>query len=425
MNSNFLHDYAIYSSGNEAPAEFHMWGALTALSSLCGRRLWTDQGFFTVYPNLYTIFVGRPGIKKTTAMDIAQLLVHSVSRKVGQAHAIPIAPATTSKEMLIDIMTKKDTPCKKVFQFEGKPRYYTQIAIFASEIANLLAVGGDAIAYITLLTDISDPRDSFDTGTLSRGLKELPGPYVTMIGCMTPETTTNLIKENALSGGFSRRCIFVYADKNSKPVPRPILTQEQKDAWDRTILRGAEIMRLQGAFVWSDSAMQVYDSWYAQNFEETSTAPTIALQNFLMSKPTMVIKIAMLLQLAESNELVLTDEKISLSIDLLTSVQPHIQNVFSGVGRNPHAATLAGIQETIFAASQTPPFYIPKKTLQMRFLRHASLKEIDSMLEQLTQTNQISLQALNIKGALVSAYIPYDQVDAFKARQKAQTAGLS
>jgi hypothetical protein len=391
--SNFLLDYQIYASGNESPPDYHFWCGLSALSACCGPRLWVDMGKFNINPNLYVVLVGRPGIRKTTAMNIAEKVCRKISTK--DQH-IPIAPVGMTKEHMLKWMSEEKSPCKKVFKWDDKPRHYTQVSIFASELAQLLETGGDPIAYVTVLTNIYDPQPSFDTATIARGVQVIPYPYITLVGCMTPEITGNLIRENALSGGFSRRCLFVYADRNAPAQPFPVETPEQKAALDRLIQRGREVQTLQGTFTFDQGGYDAYVKWYHENHAEAERTTSAAVQNFLQTKPSLAIKVAMLATIAETDELIITAEKINFGIEAVTLAQHHIDSVFAGVGRNPHAATLGGIKTYVEGACNKAPHWVPIKKIQGAFLQHASAKEIVDLITQMASTEPPQIRIVEI-----------------------------
>ena len=386
---NFLQAYKIYSSGNEAPDAFHDWAAFSVLSSCCGPNLWKDMGIIgNIQPNLYTLFVGPPGIKKSTAKDIARRLLGKISTN---KHPIPFAPDSCSKEALIKHMSEEKSPCQMAFAWADKMRRYTKISIFSDEFVNLVQVGGDPLAWIQLLTEIYNPQPQFSTATISRGSVNLPYPYVTLLGCMTPELTKALINDNALSGGFSRRTIYIFANRNSKPVPEPIITEEQRQAEQILVERGRAIQSLTGRFEFTPDGKRAYNEWYAQNFEETEKASTAAQQNFLQSKSMQVIKVAMLVRLSGSDVLMLTEEEINLAVALITEAQQHIDTIFAGVGRNPHASTMSGIQQFIRYHCDKHPHYVTRKKIYGAFLNHASQKDIDSLIEQMATVGHVKL----------------------------------
>lgn len=393
---NFLQAYQIYSSGNEAPEEFHQWGAYAALSAACGPYLWTDMGGVgNIQPNLFILYVGPPGIKKSTAKDFVRNLMREVSTP---QHPIPTAPSSTSKEAFVDFMANPKSVCRMAYKWEDKMRPYTKCSIFANEFVNLVQVGGDPLAWIQVLTDIYDPQPNYDVSTISRGAKEIPYPYLTLLGCMTPELTRSLINENALSGGFSRRVLYIYGNKNGPPVPRPITTPEQEEAKKFLVRRCRQIQTLQGKFEFTGAGFDAYDAWYRTNYKEMESATSAAVVNFLQSKAVIVTKVAMLSRLAWSDELQLDAEDIEVAAAMVTSAQKHIDTIFSGVGRNPHAATISGIRALIDSHCSRPPGYITKKKIYGAFLGHASTSDIDSLLRQMEQIDLIRTGMIDLPG---------------------------
>src|SRR5271165_697451 len=77
---SFIDDYLLYNIGNEAHEKFHLWAALSVLSSVVSRKVWTRKSdprkpelgnYMWVKPNLYICLVGEQGNRKTTARDVA------------------------------------------------------------------------------------------------------------------------------------------------------------------------------------------------------------------------------------------------------------------------------------------------------------------------------------------------------------------
>lgn len=414
---NFLQAYQIYSSGNEAPEEFHQWGAYAALSACCGPYLWTDMGDVgNIQPNLYILYVGPPGIKKSTAKDFARNLIRKVSTK---EHPIPIAASSSSKEAFVDFMANPKSPCQMSYKWNDSLRHYTKCAIFSDEFVNLVQVGGDALAWIQVLTELYNPAVVYDVSTLSRGAKEIPYPYITLLGCMTPELTRSLVNENALSGGFSRRTIYIYGNRNGPPVPRPVTTPEQEEAKKYLIAHCREVQTLSGKFGFTDAGTKAYDDWYIINHRELENATSTPILNFLQSKSVLVLKVAMLSRLAWSKELIIDKEDIEIAVAMVSSAQKHIDTIFSGVGRNPHAATQAGIAALVRTQCNRPPFYITKKKIYAAYLGQASTRDIDSLLTQMAQVDILREGHIDHpSGQKIPVVTSYEYAEKIQAKQK-------
>lgn len=406
---SFLKDYSIFASGDEAPQEFHEWAGLYVLSSCCGPNLWLDMGKYNLQPNLYVMFVGPPGIRKSTAKNVAGDVLRSIK-------GIPIIPSSITKEALVKDLSDPKSRHRLVYKWMDKPRNFTKAAILSDEFINLVSHGGDPLGYIQLLTELYNPTPNFETTTISRGKTEMPYPYMSLLGCITPELTSNLINQGALSGGFSRRTLYIYANKNGKPVPRPVLTEAQIDAKASIIARGRKVQELAGPFEFTSAGNKAYESWYCDNFNSLHSAPTQAIANFLQSKADQVLKVAMLHRLSDSNELILDEADIAWALEKINIAQSHINSVFAAVGRNPHAATLAGLISFIESRSAVHPYYITVKRIFGNFLKDAKSSELTQMLNDLTQTDppQIHREVVSVAGQKIEVYVSSQNYANFK-----------
>src|SRR5271157_5790829 len=59
----------------ESPTKFHWWCAASAIAATVKRNVWIDRVKWKLYPNLYVVLVGRPGLGKGAAMNPAIALM--------------------------------------------------------------------------------------------------------------------------------------------------------------------------------------------------------------------------------------------------------------------------------------------------------------------------------------------------------------
>ena len=150
-------------------------------------------------------------------------------------------------------------------------------------------LGSNPIGMIDFFTDVWD-EEEFVVETKNKGTDKIPHPYVTILGCMTPQITSALLKQNIISGGFSRRCIFVYHNKRAKPIPRPVVTDEQRLAKKRCMQRLLELEKIRGQFKWTPGAEEFFDAWYLENHHKLQHATDLVLQGYYKSKDGLLLK---------------------------------------------------------------------------------------------------------------------------------------
>ena len=377
MNT-YLDNYAIYSSGNEAPPIYHKWAGICTLSSYLSRRVWVEQGFFTVYPNLYVIFVGNPGNGKSTAMKIGKELVRDFDPEF-----CPIVPSSITREGLTKEMGDSGNKYLKTYNLGGKEIQYTPANIFANEIVTLL--GSNPIGMIEFFTDIWD-EDKFEVNTKNAGNDFIPKPAVNICGCMTPEITSSLLKENIISGGFARRCIFVYGSRRGSPVPIPVISPDQVKARQACLTWGRKLTTLVGQYTWNPEAKDIFIEWYKKNHEFAQNNPDVWLNGYYTSKNSLVVKVAMTLSASESLDMILEPQHIQVALDLLEETEKDMGRVFAGTGRNAESSIAIKVLAMVDGVSTNR---VNKKRVMSTLFDHGTYDEINRAIHHLKNTDKV------------------------------------
>jgi len=316
--TNFLTDYLHYTSGNEVNEHYHIWSALSALSSCVSRKVWVEMGYFRIYPWLYIVLLGPPRNGKNTALGIAKRLV----REVGD---IPFSAECQSAENLTGEMLEYE---RAYTPPNGVPHIYTPISIFATELSQFFII--DPVKMVQFLTTVYD-QEVYDRKTNKYGHQLITGPFVSLLGCTTPDWVTSYLKTDIITGGFSRRTIFVLEDWTlDRRVPIPYITPEMDLAFQRCIERGRQLKTLYGPFQWTDDAKAWYIDWYLTR--KITTEATCA--PFDKNNSDQILKVAMLLELCKSDDLILHLDTLQLALSMLEKILVRLPDVFSGLGRN-------------------------------------------------------------------------------------------
>lgn len=383
---SFISDYLLATDKNESPPTYHRWCCLSALSVLAGRRFWFRLGPFTYYPNFYTVLVGDPGVKKSAALDVAKNLI----RKVGK---IPMAAASTTKEQIAMEMGHEKFIGKKFFAnpTTGLVEEYNQIAVFATEFTTFLGVNPTAM--LDFLTTIYT-EGVYDERYKNKGSTFFVGPFVTMLACMTPETVKGYLKLNILTGGFSRRTMFVYGTRGA-PNPWPGNTPEQQAALQRCIDFGKDIQSLCGEFVLSEDGATWYEDWYIKNANALmDRRPN--LQNYFSTKHEFLFKTAMLVALSERQTKEITGDDLEfLNKRFFEPVEEVLERVFEGAGINPNAGAAAQVCRMLEALDKP----MARKEVEAMFFDQAtSLTELRETLDHLCAVGRLALTKVTMNG---------------------------
>lgn len=320
---NFLNAYIEYTKESESPDNYHIWTALSAVSSVVRRHVWLDQGLYVLFPNLYVALVGPPArTAKSTAIRMGRRLIQMVP-------GVKIGPDSCSREQLIRQLaeSKLDNQCA--------------MTIHSSEFSSLIDVSG--IPMIQFLMDIydcdfRDPK-GWQYATKTQGKDEIVNPYLTMLVGTTPTYVADAMPNNVIGHGFTSRVIWVHEEieRHQNPLPDPEDVEMAKELIED--LRHISV--LSGQFKWTEPARGLYREFYHGLYKNIPA--DYRMEGYHWRKKVHVLKVAMLLSMTESDNLTLTERDVAAAIGLLDAIEPNMARTFSAVGKYEHASDLERI----------------------------------------------------------------------------------
>lgn len=400
---SFLSDFTDFCNDTEASPTYAIYSGLVTLSALISRRVWLPMGHFSIYPNLYVVLVGPQGLRKSTAMDVGKGLIRQVNkRRSGGTTSvdavlgsikfdIPLSAECCTAEKIIQDMqsTKREIDsCPPEWETQ---KIYSPMNVMVTELSELLKVGGQGM--ISFLTAIFD-RDVYDYRTKNRGQEYLEGPFLNLIACTTPEWINGYLREDVISGGFARRALFVFENEEGRRIPRPSLTPNMRRAYTSMLDYADRVKSIKGPLKFTDSAARYHDDWYL-NYK-IPVDPLIA--GYYRSKQIQLLKIAILLSISESSDLLITEHHITFAMDILGLMEKNLSKVFAGIGKNDlHSVAQKVIQilelqpkKKVKIDGQTIETHLlPEKVLKSNMFKDAGRVGIDEILEHLLETEKI------------------------------------
>lgn len=391
---SFLKNYMDFTAGSEVSDNYHFWSGIFALSALVNRRVWLSMGQYNLYPNLYVILLGPPGSGKDLAMDTARLIVEDVGN-------VKFSGDAQTKESLVRYM-RDDCPVS--IPFDGVMVTITPVVLFATELSHLLGLNSGHM--IDFLTTIYTKDKRYVTKTKNKGDDIIERPFLGLLAGTTPDWITTYLRSDIIGGGFTRRVIFVNeparAAIKDKTKRRPfiIVTPEQIAARQNVIAYGQTLTNVIGEFKWEPQARYEYEKWYMTR--DIPDDPDV--QGYFTTKPNQVLKVAMLVSLSQTLDLVIRKEHWDVAMALLDRTEVNLTRVFQGIGRNELYAIankavefMMTFPEREYNAGADPsgaPIIrkarlVDDKKLRGYLYTNASLRECDDIINYLLSTEKI------------------------------------
>lgn len=369
---SFLTDYLLYNSGNECSRKYHVWSAFATLAASAGRRVFVDHGYFTIYPNLYICLVGEQGLRKSTAKDIARDLF------IEALPDYPVGPSVTSREDIVKRMSEDEW--ERVYTNEqGAVVKWKPIVFFVNELKNFISINPSGM--IDFLTDIYDRR-IFDASTIKHNLQTIENPCVNILACETPNWIISRLKMNIITGGFSRRMIYIYETEENIRITFPVPSPEGAQARLRCIKHLQKVSKIVGKFQWTKEAKAYFDYWYQHLIYPDD--PVMA--GYFRSKNTLTLKLAMLHALSEEEpKLFLTKQHLELALADEEDIETNMPKLSIAAGRNE----LAGPQQEILNLLEKNDGWLPERKILSLTDKDLNPTEKASVLRNLKEMQKI------------------------------------
>lgn len=378
---DWIKAYLSYSSYAEAPDKMHFWVAVSTIAGALRRRVWIDQGYFQWTPNFYIIFVAPPGIvSKSTTLSIGMKLLKSIE-------GIKFGPDAVTWPALTQALAdaKEDALME-----DGTYHPMSCITIASSEFGTFLNPNDREM--IDVLVSLWDGQlGVWEKRTKTQGSDRIENPWINLAACTTPGWIAGNFPEYLIGGGFTSRCIFVFAKEKRKLVayPSAALPPEflslQKD-----LLHDLEaISILRGAFHLTPQAIEWGTNWYERHYKD----PNRELNNdrfagYLARKQTHIHKLAMVISASYKNDLIITAEDLQKSSMIITSLEADMPQVFELIGVEGAAKFSTEVVNVIRSHGEidvSSLFRICFKTMSWQDFQNACLAGINS--KQISATN--------------------------------------
>lgn len=332
-------------------------------------------GGWEVSPTLFVIFIAPPGkARKSTTATYSEDLLSEIPVIERVATAI-------TKEQLLKKLSEVDD---------------ASLSIFSSEFAIFIQKSGYDM--YDVLTHLFDANRDVSVETIGRGLDFAEKPCVNLLACTTPDWLANNMPETVIGGGFASRVIFVFEDRSRRhkmyytegvDVDWKLLDSQRDDLV-------ADLMHLatmiEGDFEISAEAREFMDSeekdnlgWY-QRHSIRDTSINYRLQGYYERKPAHVHKLAMLLHLAYSDELVLTLEDMQGALAILDDLELKLPRTFENIGKNPFSVDIMRILDFIRSRRE-----VPKREVMANFYQSADPRKLNELLQGLIDMGEIKL----------------------------------
>jgi hypothetical protein len=309
----------------EAPKIMLFWSGVSAIAGCLRRKVWLDFKRYQWYPNFYIVLVAPPGIiSKSSTADLSMDLLKAVP-------GIKFGPDIVTWPALVEAFAASS----ESFQLGEDWHPMSPLTLVASEFGNLINPADKDM--VNLYINLWDGRKSLEKVTKGSGCDMVEAPWINMLGCTTPHWIADNMPSATVGGGFTSRCIFVYAEKKANFVAYgdEAVAADYQEGKERLTHDLEHIaVNLCGEYKLLPEARAWGKDWYEKLWgTESNRQEGDQLDGYMARKQTHMHKLAMVIAASQRDQLVITRDDLILADTMLASTEEDLGKVFSRIGR--------------------------------------------------------------------------------------------
>jgi hypothetical protein len=392
---NWIESFIQYSSSIQSPVIFRKWAAIGIVAAVMERKVWARTKGSDLFPNLYAILVGPPGVGKSEVLSITEALFRKVTN-------IFVAPSSLTTASLIDtIALSKRQMVTPGLSFQTMAEFHS-LQVVASELGVFLPAYDPAFMNtLTKLYDGEHYEERRRTGKVNHLIIERP--LLSIIAGSTPSYLNQFLPEGAWDQGFTSRTMFIYSNQIIK---KPIWDEDDKLAeLEADLVTDLRLMSsTYGRVEWSGDCKAAISAWDADDLEPIPKHNKLTHYN--TRRLAHLIKLCIISSMARSCDRFITLEDYQTARDWLLEAEREMPDIFDASGTSIDSRAIDDvlyyIKKLYYRDGKKP---VGDHMLVTYLRSRVQPNNVRKMIEIMIQSQDI--KPVNVQG--VVCYIPLEK----------------
>ena len=384
-----------------SPSEFRLWSAITTVSGVMERKVWTQGSGGRMYPNLFTLLIGAPSSGKTQSINQSRGVWTHVKGEGAPPHLV-LSPDNVTKASLIDglfssrrtVMNGDATTC---YTFSSLTVPCSEFGVFFSH---------HDLEFLSNLSNLYDDPPTYRETRRTDDLDiQVDKPHLVILAGCTPDFLGSFMPEEAWGQGFAARLLLIYS---AAVLTKDLFSKRDVDV-EKLSLALKPMFNLTGEFMWSEEARREINAWH--NAGGPPVPRHSRLQHYNGRRSLHLMKLSMISAAAAGHGLTIELEDFERAKDWLLTAEEHMPDVFKAMSQKSDIQVIKDMHYALYRSwsamplEKRKPFHMNTLT---KFLAH---RVPAAIIQRIIETAVAA--GFFAKGAYPDEYIPrpLDEVD--------------
>src|SRR5262245_33876848 len=318
---NWIEAYREFTEILPSPPLFRKWVAIFFLAAAMERKIWVRTMGSPLYPTLFTLLVGPPGIGKGQAIYPGEALL----REVPNLH---VGPSDMTGASLIDALNESTRHV--ILLNSGTPYVeFNSVTIVSRELGVLLPS-----CEATLMNNLTDIYDGHTVDQKRRGKDlriKIDCPQINLLGACTPSYLNEVMPAGAWDQGFISRTILIYSGDR---VVRDPFAGNEREAFTSQLFTDllSDLKTVASEYrqlSFTSDAANALMPWIHAGCVPEPQHPK--LQYYNARRVAHLLKLCMISSIARSGEKVIDTDHYAEALNWLVEAESYMPDIFKSM----------------------------------------------------------------------------------------------
>lgn len=322
---NWIDGWMLYTEELPSPQLWRQWGGIALIAGVLERKVWTKTGIGALFPNLYTVIVGPPGVGKTVISSEVWEMWNELRDPSG--NGLHIASSSITGATLIDELqeaTRRVVPANM-----GDPLEFHALAVCSNELGVLLPDSAYEATFMNKLQDIYDGKPYSESRRAANIKRNIPKPIINLLACTTPAYLQGFMPDAAWDQGFVSRTFLVFSTEAKR---RPIfsITARPDNLRADLVSDLKQIFSMTGELHWTPDAITAVETWAKAGAPPVPEHPK--LMHYNTRRIAHVLKLSMVASISETDAMLVDISHFHTALNWLTEMEAYMSEIFKTMG---------------------------------------------------------------------------------------------